>query len=60
MRAILCQSELIAKRRSIVAGIVPDRTDDAILDFTLQLEAKPEFAELTRILKISCCARARQ
>ena len=47
----LSQDEVIAKHRSIVAGIVDDRTDDAVLDFILQMETKPDFAELTRILK---------
>ena len=47
----LSQDEVIAKHRSIVAGIVDERTDDAILDFILQLETKPDFAELTRIFK---------
>ena len=42
---------MIAKNRSIVAGILDDRTDDAILDFILQLETKQDFAELTRIFK---------
>jgi hypothetical protein len=43
--------EVIAKHRSIVAGIVDENTDDAILDFILHVEAKPDFSELTRILK---------
>jgi 2-methylcitrate dehydratase PrpD len=47
----LSQDEVVAKHRSIVAGIVDDQTDDAILDFILQLEDKPKFAELTRILR---------
>jgi 2-methylcitrate dehydratase PrpD len=43
--------EVIAKHRSIVAGIVDESTDDAILDFILHVEMKPDFGELTRILK---------
>ena len=47
----LSQDEVIAKHRSIMAGIVDERTDDAVLDFILGLETKPNFAELTRALK---------
>jgi 2-methylcitrate dehydratase PrpD len=47
----LSLDEVIAKHRSIVAGIVDENTDDAILDFILHVEAKPDFSELTRILK---------
>ena len=47
----LSQDEVIAKHRSIVAGIVSDQTDDAILDFILHVETKPNFMELTRALK---------
>ena len=47
----LSQDEVIAKHRSIVAGIVNDQTDDVILDFILHLEAKSDFAELSRLLK---------
>jgi 2-methylcitrate dehydratase PrpD len=47
----LSLDEVIAKHRSIVAGVVDDSTDDAILDFILRLERKPDFSELTRILK---------
>ena len=47
----LSQDEVIAKHKSIVAGIVDDQTDDALLDFILDLETKPDFAELTRVLK---------
>jgi hypothetical protein len=43
--------EVVAKHRSIVAGVVDESTDDAILDFILHLETKPDFSELTRILK---------
>jgi hypothetical protein len=46
----LPENEVIAKHRSIVAGIVDDQTDEAILDVILQLEVKPDFAELTRFL----------
>jgi hypothetical protein len=42
---------VIAKHRSIVAGIVDEQTDGAILDFILGLETKPDLTELTRILK---------
>jgi hypothetical protein len=47
----LSQDEVIAKHKSIVAGIVDDQTDDALLDFILDVETKPDFAELTRVLK---------
>ena len=47
----LSLDEVIAKHRSIVAGVVDESTDDAILDFILHLETKPDFSELTRILK---------
>ena len=47
----LSQDEVIAKHKSIVAGIVDDQTDDALLNFILEMETKPDFAELTRILK---------
>lgn len=47
----LSADEVIAKHRSIVAGIVDEQTDDAILDFVLHLETKPDFTELTRVLK---------
>jgi 2-methylcitrate dehydratase PrpD len=47
----LSQDEVIAKHRSIVAGIVDERTDDAILDFILRLETHPDFTALTRILR---------
>jgi 2-methylcitrate dehydratase PrpD len=43
--------EVIAKHRSIVAGIVEESIDDAILEFILHLETKRDFSELTRILK---------
>lgn len=47
----LSLDEVIAKHRSIVAGVVDQSTDDAILDFVLHLETKRDFSELTRILK---------
>jgi 2-methylcitrate dehydratase PrpD len=47
----LSLDEVIAKHRSIVAGVVDDSTDDAILDFILRLEAQPDFSGLSRILK---------
>jgi 2-methylcitrate dehydratase PrpD len=47
----LSLDEVIAKHRSIVAGIVDESTDDAILDFILHVETKSDFTELTRILK---------
>jgi hypothetical protein len=47
----LSQDEVIAQHRSIVAGIVNDQTDDAILDFILHLETKADFADLTGLLK---------
>ena len=46
----LPENEVIAKHRSIFAGIVDDQTDEVILDVILQLEAKPDFAKLTRFL----------
>ena len=42
---------MIAKHRSIVVGIVDDSTDEQLLDFILHIETKPDFSELTRILK---------
>jgi 2-methylcitrate dehydratase PrpD len=47
----LSRDEVITKHRSIVTGVVDDRTDDAILEFILDVETKPDFAELTRVLK---------
>lgn len=47
----LSLNEVIAKHRSIVAGVIDESTDDAILDFILCLETKSDFSELTRILK---------
>jgi 2-methylcitrate dehydratase PrpD len=47
----LSLDEVIAKHRSIVAGIVDDSVDEALLDFILQVETKPGFCELTGILK---------
>jgi len=47
----LSEDEVITKHRSIVAGVVDDRTDDAILEFILNVEAKLNFAELTHALK---------
>ena len=47
----LSQEEVIAKHKSIVAGVVDDPTDEAIQDFILHLETKPNFGELTRALK---------
>jgi 2-methylcitrate dehydratase PrpD len=47
----LSQNEVIAKHKSIVAGIVDNQTDDALLNFILDVETKPDFSELTRILK---------
>jgi 2-methylcitrate dehydratase PrpD len=47
----LSLDEVIAKHRSIVAGVLDESTDDAILDFILRLETRSDFSELTRILK---------
>jgi 2-methylcitrate dehydratase PrpD len=47
----LSLNEVIAKHRSIVAGIVAPSTDEAILEFILHLETKPDFSELTGILQ---------
>ena len=47
----LSLDEVIAKHRSILAGVVDESTDDAILDFILRLETRSDFSELTRILK---------
>jgi hypothetical protein len=35
----------------MLRGESPQSVDDAILDFILHLETKPDFGELTRILK---------
>lgn len=42
---------MIAKHRSIVAGIVDDSVDEALLDFILHVETKPDFREFTGLLK---------
>lgn len=47
----LSEEEVIAKHRSIVAGIADRQTDDAILDFILNVETKSNFNELTRAVK---------
>ena len=47
----LSLDEVIAKHRSIVAGIVDDSVDEALLDFILHVETKSDFSELTGILK---------
>jgi 2-methylcitrate dehydratase PrpD len=47
----LSLDEVIAKHRSIVSGIVDDSVDEALLDFILHVETKPDFRELTAILK---------
>jgi 2-methylcitrate dehydratase PrpD len=47
----LTLDDVIAKHRSIVVGIVDDSTDEQLLDFILHIETKPDFSELTRILK---------
>ena len=47
----LSLDEVIAKHRSIVAGIVEESVDEALLDFILHVETKPDFSELTSILK---------
>jgi 2-methylcitrate dehydratase PrpD len=47
----LSLNDVIAKHRSIVVGIVDDRVDEALLDFILHIETKPDFSELTKILK---------
>jgi 2-methylcitrate dehydratase PrpD len=47
----LSLDEVIAKHRSIVAGIVDDSVDEALLDFILHVETKPDFRELTGVLK---------
>ena len=47
----LSLEEVIAKHRRVVAGIVSPSIDESILDFILHLETKPDFSELTRILK---------
>jgi hypothetical protein len=43
--------EVIAKHRSIVAGVADESTDAAMLEFILRLETKPDFSGLSRILK---------
>jgi 2-methylcitrate dehydratase PrpD len=47
----LSLDEVIAKHRSIVAGIVDDSFDETLLDFILHVETKPDFSEFTSILK---------
>jgi len=47
----LSLDEVIAKHCSIVAGIVDDSVDEALLDFILHVETKPDFREFTGILK---------
>jgi hypothetical protein len=47
----LSRDEVITKRGSVVAGIVNEQTDDAILDFISGLEMKSDFTELIRVLK---------
>jgi 2-methylcitrate dehydratase PrpD len=47
----LSLDDVIAKHRSIVVGIVDDSIDEQLLDFILHIETKPDFSELTRILK---------
>ncbi|ACC76074.1 MmgE/PrpD family protein [Paraburkholderia phymatum] len=47
----LTVDEVIAKHRSIVAGVIDERADDEILDFVLRLETRRDFNELTRIFK---------
>jgi 2-methylcitrate dehydratase PrpD len=47
----LSLDEVIAKHRSIVAGIVDDSIDEALLDFVLHVETKPDFSGLTNILR---------
>ena len=47
----LSQGEVIAKHRSIVEGVIDKDTDAAILDFMRSVEKKPDFGELTRILR---------
>jgi len=42
----LSLDEVIAKHRSILAGVVDESTDDAILDFILRLETRSDFSEL--------------
>ncbi|MGH7109372.1 MAG: hypothetical protein ACREFK_02985 [Stellaceae bacterium] len=44
-RSPLSRDEVIARHRSIVAGIVDARTDNAILDFIRHVATKPDFAE---------------
>ena len=47
----LSLDEVIAKHRSIVVGIVDESVDERLLDFILHVETKPDFSELTHILK---------
>jgi hypothetical protein len=42
---------VIAKHSSIVGGIVDDSVDEVLLDFILHAETKPNFRELTGLLK---------
>jgi len=41
----------LAKHKSLVVGAVDDEIDDRILGFNLDLEHKPDFAELSGILR---------
>jgi len=47
----LTEDEVIAKHRSIVAGVLDPQTDDRILHFVHELERQPDFRELTEALK---------
>ena len=51
LRNPLSQNQVIAKHRSIVDGVVDKDTDEAMLDFILSVEKKPDISKLTHILR---------
>ena len=50
-RNLLTEDEVVAKHKSLVLGAVDDDIDDRILRFIFDLEHKPDFAELSGILR---------
>jgi len=50
-RNLLTEDEVVAKHKSLVVGVVYDDIDDRILRFIFDLERKPNFAELSGILR---------
>ena len=47
----LSEDEVLAKHKSLVVGVVDDEIDDRILGFIFHLEHKPDFAELSGVLR---------